>query len=159
MRTHVRVVRALPDAEFGVLERLLDEPSTWLPSPAHAIDARAYRVEVHAGSAGHIVDVVVGATRIVPDAFERSVAWVPEGRAAAVLPAFHGAIRLLDDIGSISLEIEGDYTPPAGLVGVAADRIALHRVAEHTLRRFADDVATNLVGDTVVSSRPDPDTS
>lgn len=148
MRSHVHIVRDLPRADFPVLERLLDEPASWLPPPAHAIALRDYRVEVHAGTAGHVVDVLVGATRITPDAFERPLSWTPEGAAAAVLPAFEGALRLVDDVGRVRLEIEGHYTPPGSLLGAVADRVALHRVAEHTLRRFADDVAANLVGDT-----------
>jgi hypothetical protein len=38
------------------------------------------------------------------------------------------------------IEIEGDYTPPLGLVGNALDAAIGHRIAEASVRRFLDEV-------------------
>ncbi len=42
------------------------------------------------------------------------------------------------------LELIGSYDPPLGLLGDAIDAIALHRIAEESVRRFITDVASYL---------------
>ena len=43
-------------------------------------------------------------------------------------------------LSETQIEIEGDYTPPLGLVGKAIDATVGHRIAEASVRRFLDDV-------------------
>lgn len=42
------------------------------------------------------------------------------------------------------LELTGSYDPPLGLLGDAIDAIALHRIAEESVRRFITDIASYL---------------
>jgi hypothetical protein len=42
------------------------------------------------------------------------------------------------------LELNGSYDPPLGLLGDAIDAIALHRLAEESVRRFITDIAAFL---------------
>lgn len=42
------------------------------------------------------------------------------------------------------LELVGSYDPPLGLFGDAIDAIALHRIAEESVQRFIQDVASYL---------------
>lgn len=49
--------------------------------------------------------------------------------------------------------LSGQYEPPPGLVGLAADGILLHRVAELVAQRFLEAVAHRLVGGTAVPDR------
>jgi hypothetical protein len=42
------------------------------------------------------------------------------------------------------IEIEGEYTPPFGLVGVTIDAAVGHRIAEATVHRFLEDLVAQL---------------
>lgn len=42
------------------------------------------------------------------------------------------------------IELIGSYDPPLGLIGDALDAIALHRLAEESVRRFLADIASYL---------------
>ncbi|HZD75078.1 MAG TPA: hypothetical protein VE776_14525, partial [Actinomycetota bacterium] len=46
------------------------------------------------------------------------------------------------------LAISGRYDPPLGTVGRTIDRIALHRIAEATIKDFLDRVAATLLAST-----------
>ncbi|HWO17337.1 MAG TPA: hypothetical protein VNO30_01130 [Kofleriaceae bacterium] len=39
------------------------------------------------------------------------------------------------------LDLVGFYEPPLGILGVAVDAIAMHRIAEESVRGFVQDVA------------------
>jgi hypothetical protein len=47
------------------------------------------------------------------------------------------------------LAISGRYEPPLGTVGRTVDRLALHRIAEATIKDFLDRVATTLTAKAV----------
>jgi len=78
----------------------------------------------------------MGATRL------RAVP-APRGRLRA-LPAPGGALNK----GRRELDLTGRYRVPLGGVGRGVNWIALHHLAEATIRRFLLEVAANLEGGT-----------
>jgi hypothetical protein len=62
-------------------------------------------------------------------------------RASALFPAMKARLSawpLYAD--ETQLEIDGDYTPPLGLVGNALDALVGHRIAEAAVHQFLEDV-------------------
>lgn len=59
----------------------------------------------------------------------------PSMRAALLASAFADETRL---------DLRGTYEPPGGVFGSAADQLLGHRIAEASVHRFLDEVATRL---------------
>lgn len=74
-----------------------------------------------------------------------SMRWTPTGRLARLFPTLHAglAVTAIDDTTCL-LSVVGEYVPPFGRVGVAADRAGLHRVADSTVREFTTRLARTL---------------
>lgn len=57
-------------------------------------------------------------------------------------PSFVGEFEMVaTEECDVELALEGDYHPPAGPAGAALDLVALHTLAERTLRGFFEDAA------------------
>ncbi len=68
--------------------------------------------------------------------------WEADGPGGALFPALDADITLSpagDD--ATKLTVAGVYRPPLGVLGAGLDRMLLHRVAEATIRVFAQDIA------------------
>ncbi len=62
--------------------------------------------------------------------------------AEGVFPAFNGELRLSRlPNGTNQLELNGDYYPPGGIIGRAADAAAMYAVAQATLQDFVQSIA------------------
>jgi hypothetical protein len=66
--------------------------------------------------------------------------WEPSGW---LLPTLDGEL----EVGALGrhrtqLALSGSYEPPLGTVGRTVDRLALHRIAEATIKDFLDRVGT-----------------
>lgn len=128
--------------------RLLDSPSRWLPAMADGALKRAEPLlaEVGVGPAGlrvtRRVVVRLGEPVEFPSRLSVPMTWEPGGR---LLPRLDGELEL-GPLGKTrtQLSISGRYEPPLGVVGRTVDRIALHRVAEATVKDFLDQVAALL---------------
>lgn len=127
---------------------LLDAPSAWLPTLADGAVERAEPLlaEVGVGPSGlriaRQVTVRLGRPVQFPSKLSLPMTWEPTGW---LLPRLDGEL----EVGALGrdrtqLAISGRYDPPLGTVGRTVDRIALHRVAEATIKDFLDRVAAVL---------------
>lgn len=139
-----------------VRSALLDSPSTWLPALADTAAERAEPLlaEVGVGPSSLRITkqmtVRLGQPVQFPSKLALPMTWEPGGR---LLPRLDGEL----EVGTLGkdrtqLAISGRYDPPLGTVGRSVDRIALHRVAEATIKYFLDRVAAVLQG-----AAPSPD--
>lgn len=66
-------------------------------------------------------------------------------RSPGLFPAMTGSLWLYAlSPRDTQIEFLGSYDPPLGLLGDAIDAIALHRIAEASVKRFVNDVASYL---------------
>ena len=145
----VRCFVELPLARQIVAERLEADPQSCLPaiagSASHQGDALlaevgfgerpriARRVFVETGPVAHL-----GETTMLPFTWRAS-------SGAALFPRLEAHLEVAPILPTrTQLAISAVYEPPLGLVGRAADRALLHRVAEATLKDFLDRVAARL---------------
>jgi hypothetical protein len=98
------------------------------------IVVKVQRVEGHVDAPGHIAD----------DAIRFDLEWRAEP-ASSMFPTMKAKL-LAYAIGpnATQLDLTGNYEPPGGVVGEAADWLAGHRIAEESAKRFLDDVAGKL---------------
>ena len=62
-----------------------------------------------------------------------------------MLPALDGELGIhVEESGRATLVLDARYLPPGGLLGVAVDAVALHRLARQTGQRFLEDVGVGL---------------
>jgi hypothetical protein len=73
-------------------------------------------------------------------------------RAAALFPSMEAELIVYPlSRDETQLELRGRYTPPLGAVGGALDSLMGHRVADASVHRFVNDVASLLRGELVAS--------
>jgi hypothetical protein len=133
---------------------LLESPSSWLPALADGAVERAEPLfaEVGVGSNGlrvaKRVVVRLGQPIKFPSKLSLPMTWEPGGR---LLPTLNAELEVASlGRARTQLAISGRYDPPLGTVGRTVDRLALHRVAEATIKDFLDRVAVAIaVGATV----------
>ncbi|HLM87501.1 MAG TPA: hypothetical protein VK284_00520 [Streptosporangiaceae bacterium] len=84
--------------------------------------------------------------------------WEADGPGGALFPALDADITLSpagDD--ATKLMVAGVYRPPFGALGAGLDRVLLHRVAEATIRVFAQDIAAAMADPALSPAvRPEP---
>jgi hypothetical protein len=139
---------------------LLDSPSAWLPALADgAIErAEALLAEVGVGQGSlrvaKRVTVRLGRPVRFPSKLALPMSWEPRGW---LLPRLDGELEL-GTLGKnrTQLALSGNYEPPLGTVGRTVDRLALHRVAEATIKDFLDRVATTLQADAAAANGDRP---
>ncbi len=136
----------LPAAQ--VEAALLDSPSTWLTPLADGalLRGEALLAEVGVGPPGLRVSKRValrlGTPVRFPSKLSLPMTWEPGGR---LLPRLDAELELGNlGTGRTQLAISGRYEPPLGTVGRTVDRLALHRVAEATVKDFLDRVQVAL---------------
>src|SRR5437868_2219805 len=71
-----------------------------------------------------------GSTTVVP------LRWMATGALGGAFPVLDANLELSATDSGTELLIVGSYRPPLGPVGAALDRLALHAVAQATVRRF-----------------------
>jgi hypothetical protein len=127
---------------------LLDSPTAWLPALADGAVERAEpllaEVGVGQGSlrVARRVTVRLGQPVRFPSKLALPMSWEPSGW---LLPKLDAELEL----GALGRErtqlaLSGNYDPPLGTVGRTVDRLALHRIAEATIKDFLDRVAARL---------------
>jgi hypothetical protein len=127
---------------------LLDSPSSWLPALADGAVKRAEPLlaKVGAGQGGlrvtRRVAVRLGQPVQFPSKLSVPMTWEPGGW---LLPKLDAELEL-GSLGTdrTQLAISARYEPPLGTVGRTVDRLALHRIAEATIKDFLDQVAAAL---------------
>ena len=117
-------------------------------------DAESFGAELHAQIGGIEVakEVAVSITNIERDAHARKSATATrfdlEWRATS-LPQLFPVMKaelLVYPLSGIEtrLDFSGAYEPPAGALGGVIDSVVGHRIAEESVQRFVDDVASYL---------------
>jgi len=133
---------------------LLESPSSWLPALGDGAVERAEPLlaEVGVGSNGlrvaKRVVVRLGQPIKFPSKLSLPMTWEPGGR---LLPTLNAELEVASlGRARTQLAISGRYDPPLGTVGRTVDRLALHRVAEATIKDFLDRVAVAIAAGATV---------
>lgn len=135
----VDVTHALPVAAGPVTAVFRGAADRWLPEPAERRPGPGqWLLYPGTGPVGVAVDARLGEAWVDGTTTWRLLSWEPSGGwSAEHLPAFSGDVGVSAPPGeTASLLLRGEYRPPHGLVGVAADRLVLHRVATATAQGF-----------------------
>ena len=158
---------------FDYVNRPYDQVKEALSASALAIFERATRSAAdRASDVGAELRVRIGAVEVAADitieatevAGARSPANQPASRldltwksrrSPGLFPALTGSLWAYAlSPRETQLELTGSYDPPLGLIGDAIDAIALHRIAEESVRRFITDVASYLRTDLPAEPAP-----
>jgi hypothetical protein len=92
------------------------------------------RVDLHVEAPG----------RVAEDAIRYDLEW-HAATAASMFPSMKARlVAYALGANETQLDLTGDYEPPGGVVGNAADWLVGHRIAESSVKRFLDDVAGKL---------------
>jgi hypothetical protein len=123
---------AAPYSELA--PKLLDPSAEWLDRLAAL--TKAPRFLVTAGEPRELSQ-----TTTVP------IVWTPTA-LDRLLPTLEADLQLSHLDGTFSrLSVNGRYRPPLATIGLTIDRLALHRVAEASLRKFLLEVEEALTSD------------
>jgi hypothetical protein len=95
---------------------------------------RVKNIDRNADAPGHVAQK---ATRL-------ELEWQAETNQS-LFPSMRAALMVYPlSATETQLDLRGAYIPPAGLLGSVADKLALHRIAEATVHRFLDEIASRL---------------
>lgn len=83
------------------------------------------------------VDFSIGVPVVGSNSVAFPVSWRASG-ATQLFPHMDAELVLSPLADGTHLEFRGVYTPPMGPVGALLDRVALHRLAEATVRNFLE---------------------
>ncbi len=133
------------------VERVLDDPITWLPEGSRASGPHTYRLSLHGAGFDRPVLATIGPTWLVNDGCWRTLAWTPAPSDADVLPvdrilpSFSGELGVHGDLGDHpTLVLSGTYDVPGAVVGTLIDQLALSRVARRSAERLLGDIGAEL---------------
>jgi hypothetical protein len=135
------------------VETLLERAGAWLPMVVADANQHGQALLTRVGmSAAEPAEapargwlVELGRAVRFPSKLALPISWRPASEPG-LLPALEAEIEVGTlGPGDTQLSINGRYTPPRWLAGTTADRLLLHRVAEATLKRFLDEVASRLL--------------
>jgi hypothetical protein len=136
-----------PDALVGAF---VGDPQRWLPS-ARRDGPDRFVFTATAKALARPVRATIGAPWRHGETCWRSITWDPvdaDGSPGAVdrlLPSLDGELGLhLTSRGRATLLLDARYRPPGGAVGLAADAIALGRVARGTIEQVVGEIAARL---------------
>ena len=146
----------LPFSWNAVGAVLAKDPETWLPGLVDDAQRRGNELLTKVGFGSrvrlaHNVTVNLGRCLCLDEKVIFPVHWRSEG-AVGLFPELDAEIEIAP-LGPArsQLAINARYEPPFGALGRAADRAALHRVAEAVIKDFIDNVAEAVM----VEARPD----
>jgi hypothetical protein len=81
--------------------------------------------------------------------------WEATGPGGGLFPALDADITLTPaDAGESLLTLDGAYRPPFAALGMALDRVLLHRVATSTVRSLLSQIAASIVSDAAPPAKP-----
>ncbi len=149
MPRELRVFQPLEGDADALGAAFAGEAAPWLPGATGTGDAVV--MTVRAGGLERSVRAVLGAPWQAARTMWRALSWeaVSGEHDAAhpirVLPTLDGELGLhVDEAGRPTLVLDARYQPPGGLLGVAVDAVALHRVARVTGENLLRDVGAGL---------------
>lgn len=145
------------DAIGAAFER---EAASWLPTASGSGSTVVMTVRV--GGLERRVRASLGTPWHASRTTWRALSWEPVpaeregGQTVRVLPTLDGELGLhVDDAGRSTLVLDARYHPPGGILGAAADAVALHRIARITGENLLRDAGTGLR--TLASERDAPE--
>lgn len=127
-----RLVRSPFSAAIEFAERVIARREGWYVTPAAPF---AEHVRVVAESTSDPTDDVRKHDALI-------VAWRPQTRF--LFPDFRGWLTVRPKGRWASIRFEGRYDPPFGLIGRIFDFVAGRRIARRTMRRFLNDLASEI---------------
>jgi len=161
MVRELRTFQPLEGPALALAAAFSTDPLTWLPGAASGDDGTVL-LTVHAGTLERQVRARFGRPWHVTRSSWRSLSWEPvtvTPEATSVrrsLPPLDGELGIhVDGSGRATLVLDARYLPPGGIIGAAADAVALHRLARQTGQRFLRDVGVGL--SRLVSDRRAPE--
>lgn len=141
------------------------DPQRWLPNSRRDGPDR-FVFTVTAGSLARPVRTIVGAPWRHGDTHWRSITWDPvdpggsPGAVDRLLPSLDGELGLHIASGArATLLLDARYRPPGGAMGLAADTIALGRVARRTIEQIVSEMAARLGAESLLQPTTSPDSS
>jgi hypothetical protein len=150
MARELRTFQPLEGSAAALAAAFAREPDTWLPDAVPDASG-SWVFPVHAGSLTRRVRASIGQPWHVTRTSWRSVSWEPvhvsedQTSVSRMLPLLDGELGIhADEYGRATLVLDARYLPPGGLLGAAADAVALHRLARQTGQRFLEDVGVGL---------------
>jgi hypothetical protein len=136
-----------PDA---LVMAFVGDPQRWLPN-ARRDGPDTFVFLASAKALARPVRTIIGAPWRHGETCWRSISWDPvdaEGNPGAMdrfLPSLDGELGLhLTPRGQATLILDARYRPPGGALGVAADALALGRVARMTVEGIVAEMAARL---------------
>lgn len=150
MARELRCFQPLEGRAGELVEAFSGDPETWLPASEQEHDG-ARILTLHAGALARKVRVRLGDPWHVTRTSWRSLSWEPvnvsddQTSVNRFLPALDGELGIhVDEADRATLVLDARYLPPGGLLGAAADAVALNRLARQTGQRFLEDVGVGL---------------
>lgn len=151
MVRELRAFQPLDGDAAALVAAFSSDPRAWLPEAERRLDGR-WRMTVHGASWSREVHATLRQPWTVTRTTWRSLSWEPvsvSGDAATLnrmLPPLDGELGIhVDGTGHVTLILDARYLPPGGLLGAAADAVALHRLARRTGQRLLQDIGTGLL--------------
>jgi hypothetical protein len=151
MVRELRAFQPLDGSADALVSLFAGDPGGWLPDAAPRPDG-GWLMTVHGASWSREVQAVLGEPWSVTRTTWRSLSWEPvnlAGDSATVnrmLPPLDGELGIhTDESGRATLILDARYLPPGGLLGAAADAVALHRLARRTGQRLLQDIGASLL--------------
>jgi len=147
----LRAFQPLDGPADALVAAFTGDAAAWLPDATPRPDG-GWLLSVHGGSWSRDVHAVLGEPWTVTRSTWRSLSWEPlnvTGDSATVtrmLPPLDGELGIhVDGSGRATLIVDARYLPPGGLLGAAADAVALNRLARRTGQRLLQDIGAGLL--------------
>lgn len=132
------------------------DPIRWLPN-ARRDGPDRWMLPLRAGSFTRTVSTRLGHPWRAGATRWRTLSWDPTAETPEsaslerLLPSLDGELGLhLESGGRVTLVLDARYRPPGGRLGVAADAVALRRIALTSVERFLEDVAARLAAEALL---------
>jgi hypothetical protein len=124
-------------------DALLEGPQNWMPGMYESATGKITQLEADTplGRLARYARMNVGAARLDRHWVVIPITW-RSLEAEPLFPTFTGNIRLKQLPNGINLHhIDGNYEPPGGPLGRAADAALMAAIAKETIKDFVDRVA------------------
>jgi hypothetical protein len=149
-----QVNEALSANALAIFERATRSAADRANDVGAELHVRLGAVEIAADIAIEVTEVAGGRSPANQPATRLDLTWKSR-RSPGLFPAMTGSLWAYAlSPRETQLELTGSYDPPLGLLGDAIDAIALHRIAEESVRRFITDVASYLRAELPVEPAP-----
>jgi hypothetical protein len=156
-RPYAQVKEALLADALAIFERATRSTADRAGDVGAELRVRVGAVEIAADITIEINDIAGARSPANQPAIRLDLTWKSK-RRPGLFPEMIGSLWVYAlSSRETQLELNGSYDPPLGLLGDAIDAIALHRLAEESVRRFITDVATYLRAELPVEPAPGED--